>query len=284
MNCPNCNTPIDDEMQACLKCGAEVIVSHGPDRLHRVALLAIGRMLWKVAKLFLLAGISYCIFIIVYIVAHSDHMLNPNLSATASRGKDIHQAIIGANEVQKSLGLPSIWPKTCLISTNSSLGISSKIFKTSTEYFSIIYDETNLGTTNWLPAVKGFAYSQLAAKGVPVCQTNQTLKAKNNAWLIAANISDEDDDRIPVLITRNVDMKEIELVVNQGLKKSEFEKKITIGKGAYKTPFGKKGFALVRKGGGTLKQARKATLGDIFDNKELPPRDPAKPPIVYLMP
>jgi hypothetical protein len=104
-------------------------------------------------------------------------------------------------------------------------------------------------------------------------------------WIIVANITEQDDERIPVLLTRNVDVKEIERVVNMGLKKDEFEKRITFS-GIYKTPFSKKGFVVVSKDGITLsvRASQTKTLGELFDNKELPPRDPSKPPIVYLMP
>ena len=71
-------------------------------------------------------------------------------------------------------------------------------------------------------------------------------------WLIAANITDKDDDRIPVLITRNVDVSAIEHAINYGIKTNDFKTKIPLGKGDYKTPFENKAFVCVRKGGGTF--------------------------------
>jgi hypothetical protein len=104
-------------------------------------------------------------------------------------------------------------------------------------------------------------------------------------WLIAANITDEDPVIIPLLITRNVDVKEIERLVNCGGATSNLNTMIAVGKGDFKTPFGEKAFVMVRKGGGTFSNRSKyARLDYIFAGQTLPPRDPSKPPIVYLMP
>jgi hypothetical protein len=206
-------------------------------------------------------------------------------SGVAARGKDIYIAITDANSARKPLGLPPLWPKTYLAYTNHLDDVSAKMFKTSSDYFYELYDGSNAGTDQHDPYVKGFDYSKLSGAGVPAKYGRGKLEAKYNMWLIAANIADEDDDSIPFLMTRNVDVKEIERVVNQGLKASDFKTPVACGKGEYKTPFGKEGFVGVRKGGSTFnKRAKHVTLGELFDNKELPPRDPSKPPIVYLMP
>jgi hypothetical protein len=207
----------------------------------------------------------------------------PIVTGVLTRGRDLQRSIIQANKIRASLGLPAIWPKADLKTTNQAKDISGKSFKTSTEYFQALFDEENYGTAKWKPYVIDFQYSKLAGAGIQACTNNQ-LTAANNVWVIAANITDQDNDRIPFLVTRNVDVKEIERVVNQGLKKSEFKKRMTFSE-VYKVPFSNKGFVVVRKGGGKSKGfSHEATLGDLFGNKELPPRDPSKPPIVYLMP
>ena len=110
------------------------------------------------------------------------------------------------------------------------------------------------------------------------------LTATNNMWIIAANITDEDDPRIPLLITRNVDVVEIERIVNKGLKASEFEKRLEFSK-PRNPPFGDKQMVFVyRNGKFRILRCNNRKLGAFFGNKELPPRDPSKPPIVYLMP
>jgi hypothetical protein len=206
-------------------------------------------------------------------------------SGVAARGKDVYIAITGANSARKPLGLPPLWPKTYLAYTNHLDDVSAKIFKTSSDYFYELYDGSNAGTDQHDPYVRGYDYSKLAGAGVAAKYGQGKLTSANNMWVIAANITEEDADIIPVLITRNVDVREIERAINCGIKTNDFKAMIPLGKGDYKTPFGKKGFVCVRKSGGTYNNpSRYATLGDLFDNKELPPRDPSKPPIVYLMP
>jgi hypothetical protein len=218
-------------------------------------------------------------------ISCSGALLSAQRATVAQRGLDIHGAIVSANKDRETELLPPIWPKTCLADTYLPTDISGKVFKTSTEYFSALYDEDQLGTEKWKPWVSGFDYSKLAGIGVPAKEDKGKLQAKNNMWLIAANIAPEDSDLIPVLITRNVDVKEIERLVNCGGATLDLKVKIPIGQGVYKTPFGDKAFVIVRKGGETFSSTAKyARLDCIFRSETLPSRDPAKPPIVYLMP
>jgi hypothetical protein len=218
-------------------------------------------------------------------ISCSSAMLSANMAAVGARGCDIYVAITSANTDRETEFLPPIWPKTYRASTNFMDDISGKVFKTSTEYFAALYDEDHLGTEKWNPWVRGFNYSKLAGTGVSEKKGKGKLQAKNNMWLIAANVTEEDSDLIPILITRNVDVKAIEQAINYGITSTNLDTKIALGKGEYKTPFGEKGFVFVRKGGRTFNNTEKyATLRIIFNSQTLPPRDPSKPPIVYLMP
>jgi hypothetical protein len=332
MTCPKCNAPIDHEIKFCMKCGIAVVPLTEKPRSLRVALWKMGKVfLWGFLVLALLLGLFCPTFVTPIII--------PNMSAVASRGRDIYVAITSGNVDREPFGLPALWPRTyqaysymldvaafkryktsfdyfcelfnwandgaqkhanidwkplgltsrwemtCLSYTNLMDDMAFKAYQTSSDYFYELYDGANAGTERHDPYVKGFDYSKLSGAGVPSKHGREKLEAKNNMWLIAANIADEDEDSIPFLITRNVDVKEIERVVNQGLKASDFKTRVECGKGEYKTPFGKEGFVGVRKGGNTFnKRAKHVTLGELFDKKELPPRDPSKPPIVYLMP
>ena len=266
--CPRCKAPLDDDKIFCRVCWN---IRGTPSCLLVLIIL------------FLLFG---------YLSASLNHfstpssMLKANMAAVAVRGRDIYVAITNQNAVRKTLGLPPIWPKTCLASTNLTDDIAGKVFKTSTEYFGALYDEEHVGTDAWKPWVSNFDYSKLAGAGIPTKEGNGKLLANNNMWLIAANITDEDDDMIPVLITRNVDVKEIERFINHGDDSVPGDTHFMLGKGEYKTPFGTKGFVCVRKNGQVFSnQAKYATLRVFFCSSQLsPPRDPSKPPIVYLMP
>lgn len=208
----------------------------------------------------------------------------PNMMAMAARAKDIYVAITDANKEREPLGLPLIWPRTVCLTTSQVDDFSSRTFKTSTDYFQALYDEANGATTNRGWWIRGFDYSKCAGAGVKAC-TNARFTAEHNAWLIAANVTEEDDDRIPFLITRNVDVRLIEEAVNQGITTNNFQKRLSVGRGKYRKPFGQLGVVLLRKGGGTHStSSRYATLGALFGHEALPPRDSSKPPIIYLEP
>jgi hypothetical protein len=265
--CPKCKASMDDDQTICRECWN---IRGTPSCL---SLLIILFFLFG----FLSASLTH--------FSPPGSMLQANMTAVGTRGRDIYVAITGANKDRETELLPPIWPKTYLASTNLTDDIAGKIFKTSTEYFAALYDEEHLGTEAWKPWIQDFEYFKLAGAGVASPADKRKLLAENNLWLIAANVTPEDPDIIPILITRNVDVKEIERLVNCGGATSNLNTRIAIGMGEYKTPFGEKGFVLVRKSGGTYNGvSRHARPKYIFNSQMLPPRDPSKPPIVYLMP
>jgi len=232
--------------------------------------------------------VSFAALSIIIILASIPRAMLPDGQPMVSyRGRDIYVAIIGANTEREPLGLGSVWPKTQLKpGTDTSKGdIATKTFTNSTDYFYELYDGAHAGTANHDPYVRGFDYSKLVGPGVKAKVGEGKLTAQDNIWAIAANITEEDDEHIPILISRNVDVKAIERAIASGIRTNDFETRIEVGKGIYKTPFGDKGFVCVRKGGGVFNiRSNHATIGNILGCEELPPRDPAKPPIVYLMP
>jgi hypothetical protein len=203
------------------------------------------------------------------------------------RGKDIFVAITAANVEREPLGLGNVWPKTVIPSVTDTAvkDISNTPYNNSSDYFYDLYDGENVGRSGHYPYVRVFDYSKLAGAGIPAKAGSGKLEAKNNMWIIAANITEADDPRIPVLISRNVDVKEFERIVNKGLKKSEFRKRVKFNK-MFDEPFQEEGYVMICKDGRILFSRGwfKMNIGELFDRKELPPRDPSKPPIVYLMP
>jgi len=276
MNCPNCNAPIDAQKQDCLKCGAAVGVSQETARPAKKRYWTLGRILFW----FIVSGIASAL-----VFPAGRNPLTPNMAAVAARGRDIFIAMTGANSERDSLQQYLLWPKTYLATTNHAGDVPAQVFKTSTEYCEMLLNKSSAETSNTVTSAPFIDSSKFSGAGVPRCPLGKRLTSTNNIWLIAANVTPDDSDRIPLLITRNVDVKEIERAINYGITTNDFKTRILLGKGEYKTPFGGKGYVSVRKGGGTFScKASWATLGTLFDNKELPPRDPSKPPIVYLMP
>lgn len=223
--------------------------------------------------------------VIIFFPWAANQMMTANARAVGERGRDIAVAINDANKSRAILGLPPVWPKTILATSNRLDDISGKVFQTSSEYFYELYDGGNVGSGQHQPYIKGFDYSRLAGAGVQAKCGEGKLVAANNMWIIAANITDEDDPRIPFLITRTVDIKELERVVNQGVKASDFDTRLTFSE-TYHSPFAHKEAVFVYKGGKyrVMMMGSARNLGALFNSKELPPRDPLKPPIVYLMP
>jgi len=285
MNCPKCNSPIDEVSQECTSCkpGISTICekSKVPGRTSKIAKTIF---LWCFVSpvIMMILGTGMYLFVDKFCVIRC-----PTGNAVSSHAKDIYVAIICANTEREPLGLGPVWPKTQLEpgTDTSTRDIAVKTFTNSTDYFYELYDGVNAGTDRHDPFVSGFDYSKLVGPGEKVKVVEGKLTAQNNIWAIAANITEQDADIIPVLITRNVDVKLLEYFINHGGPTSNLNMRIALGAGEYKTPYGDKGFVCVRKGGGTFSNTAKyATVRHLFNSETLPPRDPSKPPIMYLMP
>jgi hypothetical protein len=292
MNCSICNTPLDHDMQFCLKCGTKVGSGTGqnnpsvpPVIVPKKSGMSTGCIIALViGAVFSIPVLG--IFAAILLPAISSARLQANAASVASKGREICVGIMSASMEREPFGEASVWPKTAVAtgSVGQKKDALSKVFKTSTDYFNALADEENYGKDKWSPYISGFDYTRLAGAGVPPSK-DRHLTADNNMWAIAANLTDADNDLIPVLITRNVDVKAIERVVNQGLSARDFNTRINVGNGEYVTPFGNQMVVVIRKGGSYfMLRSRQATLGNLFGNHEFPPRDPSKPPIVYLMP
>ena len=293
MNCSKCGVAVDGTMQFCLKCGAKLNMGASqnsqdvkPPAVSKKNEKHDGRLnAYLIGGVFLIPGLLIILDGFLFPVI-SKAMLQANAAAVGQRGREIYIGIVTANTVSETLGEGSVWPKTPLPegTANEKIDLFAKGFKTSTDYFKALADEEHYGTDKWESIIPGFDYTKLAGGGVPPCE-NHRLTAANNMWAIAANMTDADNEDIPVIITRNVDVKAIERAVNQGLTRRDFNSRIAFGTGDYKTPFASVLGVFVRKNGTIIRmRSRHATLGELFGNKELPPRDPSKPPIVYLMP
>lgn len=182
-------------------------------------------------------------------------VLKANMTAVGTRGKDIFVAIVGANTEREPLGLGNVWPKTQLDEGAGSGGgekdIAEMPFSNSSEYFDELMDGKNFGKAEWAPYVQGIDFSKLAGAGVPAKpDAGGNLNKANNMWTIAANIRDEMEDIIPVLVTRNV--KEDEGVILKDKVESPSKQRVDqwySEQSDRKAPFSNKGFVMVRKGG-----------------------------------
>jgi len=219
--------------------------------------------------------------------AISNAVMQANMTAVGTRGRDIYVAITGANTEREPLGLGNVWPKTQLESGTggSSTGekdIADQTFSSSSKYFYALYDGEKVGQQDWSPYVAGFDFSKLAGAGVSTKAGTGELQAENNMWCIAANVRDEMEDIIPILVTRNVDCSSLYKNLQDGSKAD----KLTWS-GTYRTPFSNKGFVMIRKGGGIFKAREKyAVVKVVYNNQQFQTtvQGSSAPELTYLGP
>jgi hypothetical protein len=208
----------------------------------------------------------------------SGAMLGANMAAVGCRGKDIYVAIAGANMEREALGFPSVWPKSNP-TTNNAGDISRINFTNSTDYFYALYDGEHVGMEKHNPYVKGFDYSKLAGAGVPAHSGKGRLKPDNNMWTIAKNVREDMAEFIPVLVTRNLAAEslvtDLQTVTTRPLCFDE----------EWMDPFRKKGFVVVRKGGGIFNiKGRYAKVNILYGNQAFTTTIPGSQPLRYLTP
>jgi len=196
------------------------------------------------------------------------------MTAVGARGKDIYVAIVASNTEREPLGLGNIWPRTQAPSGagggagGGQQDIADKAFSTAVEYFKYLYDEEQRSNAQqWAPFAVGFDYSKLAGAGVKTPPSGK-LEADYCMWCIGANIRDEFEDIIPILVTRNVNCNNL-ATTYQGQSATKVGLGTNPGNAEYDSPFGSKAFVMIQKGGGIHKATgRYATLNVIYKGQQ----------------
>ena len=111
----------------------------------------------------------------------------------------------------------------------------------------------------------------------------EELTPERNMWAVLVNVQEDADDRLPLLVTRNVDIDALNRALKTGITSNDFSTRVELSP---KTPFNTKGFVVVCKGGVVLSYIGKnhCTLGTIFGNTEIPPSPEGEAPLMYLKP
>ena len=176
--------------------------------------------------------------------AVSSAMLNANLSTMAIQGRKIIMGIIQAN-IEREGKLGPVWPRTN-VDGGGTDDIASHDSTSATDYFKALFDMEHYGAHEWDPNVDGDLLSSLWGAGVPG-MNGITLTDRNVAWNIAANVTDETPDFMPVLITANFNPK----LLAPGRFDGRDDKPLPIGpkSGAAKSMFNDKAVVIVRKSG-----------------------------------
>ena len=212
-------------------------------------------------------------------------MLNANLSTMAMQGRKLVTGIIRANAERSGVNLPPVWPRTKLdagSTASSSDDIAMRVYSSATEYFSALFDMAHYGSAEWDPSVDCDLISSLWGCGVPG-MTGKTLEKRNVAWIVAANMTDETPDFVPVLISANFNPA---LLLRKWDGHTDGSVRLPIGpaSGAEANPFGDKGIVIVRKSGAveTIK-AKFLTYNNLY-HKQAFDLTNMNPPLVYLTP
>ena len=213
--------------------------------------------------------------------------LRADMRMVSSHGKCIYLAISGVG-LHENLGPANLWPKAQIDGGDNrniieAQDISEMTFQNSTRYFDVLLDgENRFEPSKWAPYINSFDYSKLVGAGVLGMTGTGELKPENNMWCIAGNITDDMDEMVPVLVTRNVDCSSFHIKTQANpdtpLRWSQ----------QYVTPFGNRGFVIVRKGGtvfcGTVKYATTGVVYPVGDGLPSVAGNTNLASLVYLTP
>lgn len=177
-------------------------------------------------------------------------------AAQAMRGRNLFVGIIQSSTEREAAGFPSVWPRTRdgKLSDDKE-DISGIAFKNAVEFFNELFDAKKVGKADWSPYVEGVE-AQVAMK-TGAGKFSGSFKASQLAWSIAANVADEMDDVVPVLVSSNFDPSQL-LGKWDGVADAERLLKTTDG-----APL-----VIVRKGGATeVIKPRYCTYSTIYKRK-----------------
>ena len=198
--------------------------------------------------------------------AISNAMLAAQTSAMSMRGRNLFVGITQANTEREGAGLPSVWPHLTEDAGKSddTDDIAGNTFGTSTEYFQKLFDIDNYGKENWASYVGGVDIGTLSGSGVPAF-TGGSLNKNNVGWSVVAGLTDEMEDIVPAIITRNMDTSTFPTSGSNDMSTQKDE--VTLGKN-YASPFGNKAGIVIHKGGAAnVVKAKYAKLYLIYNKQ-----------------
>ena len=177
-------------------------------------------------------------------------MLTANTSAMAMKGRNLFQAITQANIEREQAGLQSVWPKDGTSKSDDTDDIAGNVYDTAEKYFQELFDIARYGQEDRSPYVE-VDIGVLSGSGVTPFAGSTTLDGKNVGWCVAQGLTDEMEDIVPALITRNANVENIPAGSGQhDMSSDKTEVKMGAKNGGVSdTPFGNKAFIVIRKGG-----------------------------------
>ena len=199
--------------------------------------------------------------------AISSAMISANTSAASMRGRNLFVGITQANTEREAQGLTSVWPHQTEddgLNTEDSDDIAGTAYQSSTEYFKALFDIDNYGQESWAPYVSGVDIAVLSGSGVPAF-TGSSLQSKNVAWTVVSGITDEMEDIVPAIVSRNMETDNFPTSGTQDM--SNQKDAVDLGK-KYPQPFGNKAAIVIHKGGAAnVVKAKYAKLYLIYNKQ-----------------
>ena len=196
--------------------------------------------------------------------AISGAMARTKQTACKMNGKKLFDAITSAGLQHPDQDECALWPRTSDNKGGDDTDIVGKTYGTSTEYFKELFDIDNYGQEDWAPYVSGVDIAVLSGSGVPAF-TGSSLQSRNVAWTLASGITDEMEDVVPVIVSRNMDTDQFPTSGQQDMS----TKKDTVKLGeTYPQPFGNKAAIVIHKGGAaTVVKAKYSKLYLIYNKQ-----------------
>ena len=198
--------------------------------------------------------------------AISSAMLSANTSAASMRGRNLFVGITQANTEREAQGLTSVWPHLTAADglSDDTEDIAGNPYGSSTDYFKELFDIENYGKEEWAPYVSGVDIAVLSGSGVPAF-TGSQLAAKNVAWSVAAGLTDEMEDVVPAIVSRNMDVAALPTSGQQDMSKKTTQ--VKLGQ-TYSQPFGNKAAIVIHKGGAANVIKAKYSKLNLIYNKQ----------------
>ena len=197
--------------------------------------------------------------------AISSAMLSAQTNALAMHGRNLFIGITQANVDRESHGRSSVWPKKQNAETDAggSGDISTKTFNSADDYFDELFNMTSYGTTEWSPYVD-VDIKFVSGAGVSAYKGGKSLKGCV-AWKVSADITDDMQDIIPVLVSRNISTDNF---ITSSTKETLSEYKQEKTDSQYTQPFGNKACVIIHKGGSAgVYKGRYQSLSDFYEKQ-----------------
>ena len=114
----------------------------------------------------------------------------------AQKGMALVLAIATCDSEREGAGLPSVWPRSGVDLFDDEDDIAGMKFNTALAWVFNLFDMQRFGRSDWNP--------YLSHDVTPEVFNLSGIKGRND-WLVCKGVSDDMDDRLPVLVSANVD-------------------------------------------------------------------------------